>query len=1599
MILHVKKNIAIQLANQNWNPPSGLNKLLENHDSNHTKLFDETIPPEQDANDDCPDENKLPHLSSQPYPASSDDEDQDLLTVLVNHKRSYFQQRKTANQTIMASAEQQNFLPWTWTQPNPQELKSLYAWIDQTARVNTESEQILSLISWIAIKTGRSLWRAQQIPIDSEISSEWTLFGKEGCLRRIPPHRHNAWLPILKEEQEWVYQTDNFNQITIPPVYQKILVNRLNVVSAVKKIEDLWDANWADSAKTAFYKNRPAALARITPGKLAGILPQQVYQEAGDGVLSRMIASHPESGLPGAFAYGSWSNETVDGYLNGNKVQPITEKAFVIGAGSRLQAIESLLQKSITNATERLVNAYSEGDWITQHNLYTSYLTVAYLAATGGRPIRDPLETLSTIDSDQKFAYADDKTREETHRGRLIPLHEDLVHHLLLTYCKYLKQLSWQLEQYHPLMASHVMDIAHRKNNKMPALFFLYSDKKTLDWRSVTESGIRDLHLFDWPLPLRLFRHRLSQRLRNKTGLNFEIIDGLLGHAEAGGHSYGPYSARCWNVDMKDARPCLSSSWACLNFKLIPPKLNKTISIDTSIEKTSIRTWGSELRKKNRLTNARNAVIAAEQTILEFLSIHYPEENWRANENNKKEKISLRNLRNKKLSELSADQVDALVHQLFFNFDNTPLSNGHLRYRHFEKLLDKLWLRQGLKVSIKRRFPGFSIEQSPFHPEAIGALNRYIELKKLWHGFVKDIIPSRQGVKTNLFMGILFLCIDHRITSTKIINEILSNNHYRLIRWLGKYYLEYSPSLTKENKNRDIPCHRFEINQKIAAFFDQALDGDSNALNLPIGSKIADVFNQWDNEINISASISATKLFNIILLTTRQYNAMMDPSLVAAYRNGAFPSASPSWKDMARLSGKSPIIIPDENSQHPLLTSNMETLIQSFVDSPLKGKKILSDEEQLQLSAKKFLKEISGAISKIVKSELKDKRGAAKNAVRRILKDREGTISNSIAFLGSWAEYLISTKSEKTGHYLSLKNTVNNYLGKLANRFSDVAYETNILSLDTEEITELYTDIIDHHKIDDQQSVIDRLHQFHSWARQYGVDEPDWNDIPGADFSWAVAPRIITEEEYQAALCLLTYNAAEHHDFVMAASMLLILCYRFGLRPSEALGLAIQDFIQNDDGTVILVRKTPYRTLKNPQSRRQVPLLFKLTKQEKKVIDYTVTNALAKHGTDIIAPLFSEAATHRSITDADALKQTVNSVLKKITGNTNTVLYDCRHSCANRVALTLYRLELKSWKRLRSTPPKKSPEFDIESILLGHTTKLLSRRIGWAIARFFGHGHPGTAHRSYIHFLADWAQSTTTLPDITSRAKLNNFIDLDSFKKAPAINSSIKVTLNISEHTQITPLLAFKVLILMSYGLDAEYAAVKLNLAPHWANYFSKEIAHVNRQLAGQDSVDNWILQRLSKTTIDKLQNYISICQKQSAVPGLINGIDYWSVMISKQQQILLWKKEHFELFKLFVDFFKIPSADYDVVFAPERKNQLITYATNTGIHPLPPNDLEKYQTRIHVDIAWDSPDKIRRIEHRCAVILHPQNSSIFETKSHIITLFMAFSSALISVQ
>ena len=765
-------------------------------------------------------------------------------------------------------------------------------------------------------------------------------------------------------------------------------------------------------------------------------------------------------------------------------------------------------------------------------------------------------------------------------------------------------------------------------------------------------------------------------------------------------------------------------------------------------------------------------------------------------------------------------------------------------------------------------------------------------------------------------------------------------------------YFEHSSRLS--TTETDAPVQRFKISSLSAALIDRLLDS-KNAL--AAGQSIPDplhpLVNLLSNTDRFAEITNAEGLINALGLIVAQVNAITEPGVLAGYRDGRVSSYSLKRQDWLRVELGYPVQIQpstsdaeeksDVHSPQGKLVSATALVSQSSAD----------DFAALQIGARSALNKVTELLTEyqsILPKNVtpKDREGLARK-LRDIAEDKTYPTSSAIQLLVRWVQSLVHRP--KGGDFINI-NSIERYLVALSPGFEAVGYAADLLKMGDEDVTILYSEVLETskaRKIKDTLYVAQRLVDFHRWAKKkYAIEDPAWEELPETYAATGVSPGLITEKEYQNALLLLLRLPEERLRHRLAPAVLLLLCYRFGLRGSEALGLLRSDVVTLTDTIVVLVQNNRFRNLKTVTSRRQVPLVFSLSWQEKKLLEIWLAEFAAAHGTNGNVPLFFAEGSDQPLMDIGPIKYTAISVLKLVTYNPATNLHHARHTVANFVGLGVNHLDLVMWTQARIRRGQ-SP-IDIEQILL---SKPQSRSRMWAVSRFLGHVRGETTCGSYLHFFGDWANSLfqpITNYDLSMR--LANATYLDDLPRIASIETDLLDILK-PKSEKATPLRMMKWLHLIAQGQSGTAAGLALSLDPMIVDESLEFVTNIGKKIRlsqkkaetklldandseERDSME--FLYRIKEPAWQRLLKcFVEAEHKSGNTPKSIPSISLTDLimMVGATRQILMWNDVHFLLMRLLLDYFNIDDARFYLIRSNTANERILDLVENNGFRSL----------------------------------------------------------------
>ncbi|MEH6650498.1 MAG: hypothetical protein V7707_10785 [Motiliproteus sp.] len=1491
------------------------------------------------------------------------EESQVLIQSRVDPQDSYSHQQLSANSVLLQSTELSHYLPWSWDKPLPHEAPELETWIERILSSGSMVEKLGGALVWLATRLGRSLPRIEALLINDTLDSEWQLNPEMFELVRLAPIRVNSWKPN-KNQSHWLNTFSDSYRLILPDKVLDALLAGSAINQDSESLGSCWRLLANEPLERWFNRNMTGDVSRLSSGMLANALPQAVFNVSANPNLSRMVSAHPQSALPGACAYGSWD---VDSIANATKLdvqvpetylQPESRTINIIG--SRLDPIEQLLIDAIAAAHSQL-NDLRLGDPIAFHNAFVAYIVMALYAATGSRPVRDPFECPTHFSWMHRLVYINDKSDSGSHQGRLCPLPLKVVALVQQHYLSHLAMLAESLADIKPVLSQAIKSLSAQQPADAIPFFFLLNEH--YEWTSVSNKSIEELSLFHWSLPANLFRHRLIQQL-TRAGMDIEVVDGWVGHAESGTASYGDYSIRCWMDDAQKAKDIVNTVYERLGWQSVQSwRKAPTLHVPEIAQQevpTKERSFGIRAREKNRRQTIRKARNAARLEIDLFLN-------------------------GRKWTDLSSDEIDQLIKKMVVTATGMPRPHANLRYRHLKGQFEKAQNQKQIKLSIRRRFSQPQQEISLVRAGAPTALTIYQKLSKqsvcLCKGdYPTTLMPSRLSQPIALLIGAVLLSIENRLSYARLLKDLMKNQHCRLLRHKGYFYLEYAETLEAADLNAAVQRH--QISPKVAAMIDRGLQRkkriDTSQLKLP--AELAGIAEILKVASPPHSPLTVDGLIGTLCEVVSQANLIELPGMVAASLSERVPPTSMSLLDWIRITTGKQVHLPGNEATQQASSTDISSVI---AEKQLKYRSRVNAStlgtDALQANARAYYQ----SIRQTLKSYSKPKAKQCASAIDTVTQQWESKVSASVLLLGQWITYRINEGKRFRSGALAF-NSVTQYFGTLAGSFQELAYDHDLLCMESDDVTDFYADLVEIKQFSHRSTpyFVGVLQDFQRWAATKGVATPNWSDLDIPTPERTVSPGMLTENEYLDALHLIMHRLdLADRDFQLFVAFVLIACYRFGLRSAEATGLKREDWCAYNDSWVVLVRDNRVRKLKSHASRRAVPLLFALHTLEQHVIEQVLGRFDALASDRPNTPLLCQGSDHRLTADAPMISPTIIEVLRHVTGNPRLVLHHCRHSFYNRVFSALSDLHFPLTDKLQA---KTLDPLQVRQLILGPQSGV-SRRNSMAMARLMGHAHPRTGMLNYNHLMCNWADSIVRRPP-RSRMKLVSAIDVDKFSVRTPLNISLLVG-RLPSYTQATNEQILKVFKLVSQGKTFSQAGRMLWLQSAdvallegivmragQRMWFSQKVAQEIRTLGTEIPFE--FLSRVTSDSWCRLIEYARTVKQCSDARSVdFPNREELPYLLGPTRQLLLQYPSHFALARAVIDFYQIP-ATLIRVSATSTNPELHALAESYGFQALTAGQAGINDKPLRQDSLRDELRNRRSYHRDYCVLIVSRNSS-----------------------
>lgn len=1383
-----------------------------------------------------------------------------------------------SNSIAYQSAELSHYLPWSWDKVLPTEQGLLEQWIAALLQNSNKVHSLAGSLLSLSFQIGRSLNNILLLPISDTSESDWCLSKDCKTLHRLSIRRHSAKEPS-KAMERWLVPLGEKIHLPLPEDVSRSLFSALSVNPDIKQLNQLRSFYSKEALPKWFNTNKPASLDRLSSGKFANAMGQKIFENTGDSHLARILSSSDKVALPAACGYGSWDIDTLE---KGLPLTPrVVNKPKVNLIGSMLVVLENELKQSVASFSSQVK---SSSTFIEFHNQLATYTVNALYAATGCRHLADPFDSIDQFylaDSKAKYVsrvYINDKSGD-VHSGRLIPLSCSAVV-ILKHYLKHLQFLCSKLEVDSPSLAVRIKDSLTKQTKGIP-LFFLLDN--SLQWHSMNSKTI-DKQVFEWPLPSNIFRHRFSQVMARLDVPN-DVLEAWMGHGETGVSCYSDQSPRCRESDALFFSEKLEIAFTSLGFEeiAIPTELPLRNS-EKPVLQPANRMFGEEVRQKNR----QATIEAIQKQTLDAINAYMLDKSW---------------------EKLTQKEIDELVAITLTDQGSIAASYPSVRLNALLNLINEKELEN---EPVIKRIASLKPEQKLLSAESISALRFYPRLMQWAERCKKNLFSNALSKNLSSKIGTCVLAIEKQISDLEMLQAIEQGCHYRLIQLKNNQcYLEYGEYLDLDDWTA--PIVRHHISYKVASWLHKGtshrqkllkLDDPSHQKNDGLGhaslEELADILG-CDYK-------SYSQLVKKLCLLLDQLNLVVLPGILAADLSGRTSSTSPSFVDEHRIQSGKKLLAPinyEDSTDELLAAENFAALV------PINTQHSKLTSDTLRKNAKQFKKEIYSLLKSYKKSQTKD---LAKR-IREHCKQSTYKVASAILATGYWIAEVIEKGKYKGRRETAAPlapNTLLTYFSHLSSSFAGIAYDVDVYTLYEEEFIELYQQIIAYLKLKGSHTdyLITLLVSYHRYLINQGAPNIDWGELDYNSKSRHVSSGLMSEQDYQQCL---DYIAKSYSDTHLASTMIftLMLCFRFGLRAMEALGLKRNDWCTYGEDTWVLVRGNRFRSLKSDSGKRAVPLLFELEPIETNAIKQILGQYELLPRSNENHLLLSEVRNGvvQPYRFLHQLQSELIRIIKLVTGNNQLVLHHARHSFYNMLAVTLFDIETSLTQKLT----KHLNKTKIKQVILGNQN-YSNRRSSMALAVIMGHSNPSVGYRSYCRVITYWRESLAPINSQRSHVLEGARLPLswEAYQMpSPEVGD---------ESVFQAPTLHALTLLMRSVALGKtfEQAAAFLRLEPIHAEkikqLFTTAIEKMTFKQSGEPDFNPNIQHFCSHIIEDGWARLLSASQKQvEYLPNSKVTLEELPLLIGENRQLLLAKDEHYELAKQLIQYYEIGDDQYRI--------------------------------------------------------------------------------------
>ncbi len=1509
----------------------------------------------------------------------------------------------------------------SWYNLLPDEEDALLAKVDEWLESNDQVFQLAGAIASVALSNSATLWEVQGLALHSEPTQDRWLDLESGQIVRKAPRPTKHWKipdpdsppsllqsPILNE---WRHSLD-------ARVLRNLRAAQTDTAVTATQLEDLWKAHatqdlmiWFDAEMA-----KDPRLARLSHPCTAHVVQVHAFRKTQDYSCAQLLSADQRTPLPASASYGAYTPaevhsalDTVAGLHLASLVTP-TAGAQGNAAGSNIDLLVQFMAIQVKRYRDELLTLNPATAPVLFHNKLTGYLVLCLLASTGGRPVDSPFEKLSWFDPERALVFIADKRAGPTLGARLCVL-SSVSTSVLKLYLQHLLALAAAMEPADPQFCGKLKGLASGAADPgLPLLFFL-SEEPTPCWLEVSETTLNQYVGINDGLPWNLLRHCFSTQVR-RMGLHADIRDGLLSHADRGVEPYGEFSARVASDDLTVARPYVEELHRQLGFAEVGPLCGPQSAYVTPFAQpvdAGQKAFGQAGREAKRQAEHESVRKAVQLELEEALGGLLPQD-------------------------LSPEKSDALVRRVLFRGE-LPRSNAALRLECLESILDEHKFSLN-RLACKRSYWAFKPAKPFFTEAAICAPGVLERVRLALDEKTSPIIGTQASVVELSYLFVMELALGSRVAITGALHAVLlqKTQTWQLVRFDNRYWFEWA---LRGEWTDGKPVFRVEISTHAASLASKLRKNERERDKFP---RLPNSFAPVCQALGLE-TVDGTKFLKTLTHLRAQQNAFELPGFMASHLSGNRVASALPHRDWIRLLKDAAPVFP-AGQDIPQDDDELESDERALPLAPTRDASATIDDQAGQTNdaraqCKKLFDQIDKTLSQSDDSApgeatdgdtKKMSRRATVHAVdieaaaERAATSSSFTRGDAPLELVRFVKHLAARPSKKGLKDRLRAATIERYWYALRDPFLEVIPDVNFEDLDEDEIVELFDALLEYWPAelrrkqasgkpslegksagDQMNRTLEQLPEFYEFLQaRLDVPDIDWSAIgQKVPVTSRGKPGYVSEAEYLAALRLLAGDWAQGTptDETLRACFVFVLCYRWGLRIGEPLGLRRCDVIRFEKTICVAVQGNYRRSLKNPPSRRIVPQLFELTDLETQVVDRTLHQWAVRGQKDLRTPIFPEVTKGSFKAIRSRVGRLIAANLRVFT-RSNSTTHTLRHSFAMRVMQFVLGNSLQ-------------PGLALDQATCAHVRRTLlngepvDRRALWGGARALGHVSPSSTILSYLNCLDLWTPAPIASESSTKREfKVENeqVVNLDSLQlDADYLKTNL---LSLHAHTQKDDAFSsFRDVFLgiLDYLASSQHllrgsaVADSIKFSSALGDMLGKAFARLAKRLpASKNRYGAWVL--LGSVSIVRMAELRRLVDDRldDACHPTHHSIS-WIENIGTSQQLLLYKREHFEVFSELARTFGITATDlhlvHPAVIDAELGNLTEEFNLKTFLTPLdrvPLGGLH-FVKRFQFDTAV-SADGRQSFRHRLAAV--PAVGGSFTCRQELLLFWILWSLA-----